>query len=139
MPSLDRAVLYVNAVVIVLVLLTGVITTLSSSAFNFVFKRIGGAIYGAVTESSQAGRRQVELKAQTAAALTQALTDLSDRMAQDLRGDKALARIRTLCPEARKACDALLAAYDDGVTRDRNGFYPLLDAIRDAAGACLNI
>jgi hypothetical protein len=132
----DRVFLYFFDLVVVILVASGLAAALSSGAREFLRRQVG-RIVGAIMAESRTEERHAQAKAQTATALLQALSELSDAMAGGLRGDKPLARIRTLCPEARPSCDALLAAYEDGVTRQRNDFYPMLDAIRDASKDCL--
>lgn len=134
----DRIALYIVAAFVVVLLLSGIASGFSKRARQLILNRVGSAIYEAITGSSHAEQRAAELRAQTAAALRQALTDLSQEMARGNRGDKQLAQIRTLCPQTRDSCDVLLAAYEDGLNRGRNDFYPMLDAIRDAAAGRLS-
>jgi hypothetical protein len=141
MPSwVYQAAVYVVAALVVLAVVGGVASGVSSSVRRFLFGRIGGAIFLAVTEESRRADRKASAKLTTANELREALKDLGDAVFQGwhTQTEKAAARVRMLCPETRVAVDALLNDV-------RNVQVPLaqlhqkLDAVRDSAAHCLNV
>ena len=109
---LYQASVYLIAGFIVLLIIAGVATAVSGSAQRLIFKKIGGAIYRAVTEEARDADRQRDAKIANAAELRTALDDFNEAVfVRTSNAEAEAARIRMICPDTRETLDAFLNSW----------------------------
>jgi hypothetical protein len=137
----DRIALYLVAGFVVVLVLSGVAAAFSNGARRLLFRRLGGSIYRAIAEESQAAERTATAKQETRTELHAALQELGKALFSPGYASQinaAAARVRVVCPDTRQALDALLEAIHQS-DRTRADLHSLLDAVRDSAADCLRV